>query len=180
LDALLSAAPILFAAAVAFCVVVYVVADGFDLGVGILFLAAPREEDRDVMMASIEPVWDANETWLVMGGTLLFAAFPAGYYGLLPAFYLPIMFMLFALIFRGVAFAFRLQTIRFRMLWNIAFAGGSILAALCQGFVLGGLIDGVPMQASMFAGVRSVSSAYSASCAASDSSAAMRCWVPDG
>jgi len=152
LDALFSAAPILFAAAVAFCVVVYVVADGFDLGVGILFLAAPREEDRDVMMTSIEPVWDANETWLVMGGTLLFAAFPAGYYALLPAFYLPIMFMLFALIFRGIAFAFRLQTVRFRMLWNIAFAGGSILAALCQGFVLGGLIDGVPMQAGMFAG----------------------------
>ena len=97
---------------------------GFDLGVGILFLAAPRDADRDIMMASIEPVWDGNETWLVMGGTL-FAAFPAGYY-VLPAFYLPIMFMLFALIFRGIAFGFRLQAVSYRWVWDIAFAGGSV------------------------------------------------------
>ncbi len=107
-------APLFFGALAAFCVTVYVLADGLDLGVGIIFLAAPRDADRDLMMASIEPVWDGNETWLVMGGTLLLAAFPAGYYVLLPAFYLPIMFMLFALIFRGVAFGFRLQATRFR------------------------------------------------------------------
>ena len=99
--------PLIFALLAAFGVTVYVLADGFDLGVGILFLVAPREVDRDIMMESIEPVWDANETWLVFGGTLLFAAFPAAYYVLLPAFYLPLMLMLFALIFRGVAFALR-------------------------------------------------------------------------
>ena len=104
---------VLFAALVAFCVVVYVLADGFDLGVGILFLIAPRDQDRDLMMASIEPVWDGNETWLVMGGVLLLSTFPAGYYVLLPALYLPVIFMLFALILRGVAFGFRLQTVRF-------------------------------------------------------------------
>ncbi|HEY2621139.1 MAG TPA: cytochrome d ubiquinol oxidase subunit II [Acetobacteraceae bacterium] len=144
--------PVLFAALVAFCVVVYVLADGFDLGVGILFLLAPRSADRDLMMASIEPVWDGNETWLVMGGTLLLAAFPAGYYMLLPAFYLPIMFMLFALIFRGIAFEFRQQTTSFRWVWDLTFAGGSLLATLCQGFVLGGLINGVVVREGMFAG----------------------------
>ncbi|MCB4768548.1 cytochrome d ubiquinol oxidase subunit II [Ancylobacter sp. Lp-2] len=144
--------PLAFAALAAFCVSVYVLADGLDLGVGILFLAAPRDDQRDLMMASIEPVWDANETWLVMGGTLLIAAFPAGYYVLLPAFYLPIMFMLFALIFRGIAFEFRLQATRFRFVWDIAFAAGSILATLCQGLILGGLIGGVPMQDGMFSG----------------------------
>ena len=144
--------PILFAAIAAFCVVVYVLADGFDLGVGILFLIAPRPADRDVMMARIEPVWDGNETWLVMGGTLLLAAFPAGYYVLLPAFYLPVMFMLFALILRGISFEYRLQTEAFRWVWDLAFAGGSIVATLCQGFILGGLIDGVDVANGMFAG----------------------------
>lgn len=147
-----AAIPVLFAAAVAFCVVVYVLADGFDLGVGILFLVAPRDEDRDLMMASIEPVWDGNETWLVMGGTLLLATFPAGYYVLLPACYLPIMFMLFAMIFRGISFAFRQQSQNYRRLWDIAFAGGSIVATLCQGLVLGALINGIPMKGGMFAG----------------------------
>jgi cytochrome bd ubiquinol oxidase subunit II len=144
--------PALFAAVAAFCVVIYVLADGFDIGVGILFLLAPGNEDRDLMMASIEPVWDGNETWLVMGGTLLFAVFPAGYYVLLPAFYLPVMFMLFALISRGIAFEFRLQTERYRWVWDRAFAGGSVLAALCQGLFLGGLIDGVSVRNGMFAG----------------------------
>jgi cytochrome bd ubiquinol oxidase subunit II len=143
--------PVLFAAVVAFCVVVYVLADGFDLGVGILFLLAPRNQDRDLMMASVEPLWDGNETWLVMGGTLLLATFPAGYYVLLPAFYLPVMFMLFALIFRGIAFEFRLQSERFRWIWDLAFAGGSLLATLCQGFILGGLINGVTVREGMFA-----------------------------
>ncbi|MCB4767651.1 cytochrome d ubiquinol oxidase subunit II [Ancylobacter sp. Lp-2] len=144
--------PLLFAAVAVFCVTVYVLADGLDLGVGILFLAAPRDEDRDLMMASIEPVWDGNETWLVAGGTLLLAAFPAGYYVLLPAFYLPIVFMLFALIFRGVAFGFRLQAKRFRLVWDLAFAGGSLLATFCQGLILGGLINGVPVENGMFSG----------------------------
>jgi len=145
-------APLIFGALAAFCVTVYVLADGFDLGVGIISLAAPRDVDRDLMMASIEPMWDGNETWLVMGGTLLFAAFPAGYYVLLPAFYLPILFMLFALILRGAAFGFRAQATQFRLVWDLAFAGGSILATLCQGFILGGLISGVEVQDGMFAG----------------------------
>ncbi|MDR6955449.1 cytochrome d ubiquinol oxidase subunit II [Ancylobacter sp. 3268] len=144
--------PLFFGALAAFCVTVYVLADGLDLGVGIIFLVAPRDEDRDLMMASIEPVWDGNETWLVMGGTLLIAAFPAGYYILLPAFYLPIMFMLFALIFRGVAFGFRLQATTFRLVWDIAFSAGSIFATFCQGFILGGLINGVPVTEGMFSG----------------------------
>ena len=149
---IVSELPVLLAAAVAFCVVVYVLADGFDLGIGILFLLAPREADRDLMMASVEPVWDGNETWLVMGGTLLLATFPAGYYVLLPAFYLPVMFMLFALIFRGIAFEFRHQAQTYRWVWDLAFAGGSLLATLCQGFILGGLINGVTMRDGMFAG----------------------------
>lgn len=144
--------PLAFAAFAAFAIVIYVLADGFDLGVGILFLIAPREADRDVMMASIEPIWDGNETWLVMGGTFLLAAFPAAYYVLLPAFYLPIVFMLFGLIARGIAFSFRLQTVRFRRFWDYCFAGGSLLAVLCQGLVLGGFIGGVPIQAGIFSG----------------------------
>ncbi|MBW6401319.1 cytochrome d ubiquinol oxidase subunit II [Roseomonas sp. HJA6] len=144
--------PVLFAAIVAFCVVVYVLADGFDLGIGILLLLAPRASERDAMLASIEPVWDGNETWLVMGGVLLLATFPAGYYVLLPAFYLPIIFMLFALILRGVAFGFRQESVGFRGIWEAVFAGGSVVAALCQGFVLGGLITGVTMRNGIFAG----------------------------
>ena len=144
--------PALFALLVVFCVTIYVIADGFDLGIGILFLVAPREEDRDVMMESIAPLWDGNETWLVAGGTLLLATFPAGYYVLLPALYFPVVVMLFALILRGVAFEFRFHVERSRRLWDFAFAGGSCLAALCQGLVLGGFIQGVPMRDGMFAG----------------------------
>jgi len=143
---------VLLAAAIAFCVVVYVLADGFDLGIGILFLVAPREVDRDAMMESIEPVWDGNETWLVMGGTFLFAVFPAAYYVILPAMYLPVVFMLFALIFRGVSFGFRVQATRFRRVWDVAFSVGSVSAAFCQGLILGGLIEGVPMRDGMFDG----------------------------
>ncbi|MEI9915054.1 MAG: cytochrome d ubiquinol oxidase subunit II [Methylovirgula sp.] len=101
--------PLFFALLAAFSVALYVLADGFDLGVGILFLFAPRDIDRDRMIESIEPVWDGNETWLVFGGTLLWAAFPAAYFVLLPAFYLPILFMLFALIFRASPSRFALK-----------------------------------------------------------------------
>jgi cytochrome d ubiquinol oxidase subunit II len=137
-------APLFFALVTALAVVIYVLADGFDLGVGILFLVAPRDADRDTMMESVEPVWDGNETWLVFGGTLLWAAFPAAYYILLPAFYLPIMIMLFALILRGIAFVFRFQTVRFRRVWDFAFAGGSLLATVAQGLIRGGIIGGCP------------------------------------
>jgi cytochrome d ubiquinol oxidase subunit II len=144
--------PLVFALVAVFGVTLYVLADGFDLGVGIIFLFAPREADRDRMMSSIEPVWDGNETWLVFGGTLLWAAFPVAYYILLPAFYLPLMLMLFALIFRGIAFSFRAETLRFRRLWDFAFAGGSFLATFAQGLVLGGFIGGVSVANGMFSG----------------------------
>jgi cytochrome d ubiquinol oxidase subunit II len=144
--------PLIFGFVAAGAVGLYVVADGFDLGVGLLFLLAPREQDRDVMMESIAPLWDGNETWLVFGGALLWTAFPIAYYVLLPAFYLPLMIMLFALIFRGIAFEFRFQARLFRRVWDYAFAAGSLLAVLAQGLVLGGFIGGVPVQNGVFSG----------------------------
>jgi cytochrome d ubiquinol oxidase subunit II len=144
--------PLLFALVMAFAVAMYVVMDGFDLGIGILFLIAPTETDRDAMMNSIAPFWDGNETWLVLGGTLLIAAFPTAYATLLPAFYVPLMAMLFALIFRGIAFEFRFRATRFRRMWDWSFAGGSTLAGFCQGLILGGFIDGIPVRDKIFAG----------------------------
>src|SRR5579864_7447916 len=122
--------PVLLGLAVAFSVVMYVVMDGFDLGVGILMAGAPSEGDHATMINSIAPFWDGNETWLVLGGTLLIAAFPLAYATLLPAFYVPLMTMLFALVFRGIAFEFRFRANRFRPLWDTAFAGGSVVATL--------------------------------------------------
>jgi cytochrome d ubiquinol oxidase subunit II len=136
--------PLLFALLLGFGIALYVVMDGFDLGIGILFPFAPGDAERDAMMNSVAPIWDGNETWLVLGGTLLIAAFPAAYARLLPALYVPLMVMLFALIFRGIAFEFRFRAERGRALWDWAFAGGSTLAAFCQGVALGAFIDGVP------------------------------------
>lgn len=144
--------PLLFALVLAFAVAMYVVMDGFDLGIGILFPFAPTDADRDIMMNSIAPIWDGNETWLVLGGTLLIGAFPAAYATLLPAFYVPLMAMLFALIFRGIAFEFRFRASRLRHLWDWSFAGGSALAGFCQGLILGSFIDGVPVRGEVFAG----------------------------
>src|SRR3979411_1570311 len=138
--------PLIFAFPVAFSLALYVVLDGFDLGIGILFLLAPSEPDRDTMMNSIAPVWDGNETWLVMGGTLLFAAFPVVYAAVLPAFYVPLMLMLFALVFRGVAFEFRFRATGARPLWDWALSAGSAIAALMDGIMLGAFIDGVPVR----------------------------------
>jgi cytochrome bd ubiquinol oxidase subunit II len=151
--------------AVVFSIVMYVVMDGYDLGVGILFVPAPRDSDRDTMMNSIAPFWDGNETWLVLGGTLLIAAFPLAYATLLPAFYVPIMTMLFALIFRGIAFEFRFRAGRFRRLWDFAFSGGSILAGFCQGLVLGAFINGIRVEGGAFAGgTFDFASAFSVAC----------------
>ena len=144
--------PLLFALVLAFGIALYVVMDGFDLGLGILFPFAPDDADRDTMMSSIAPIWDGNETWLVLGGTLLLAVFPVSYATLLPAFYVPLIVMLFALIFRGIAFEFRFRAQAFRFLWDWAFAGGSALAGFCQGLVLGAFIDGVPVERGAFAG----------------------------
>src|SRR3954465_3543765 len=133
--------PSLFALVVAFSIPLYVLLDGFDLGIGILFLFAPSDRERDAMMNSISPAWDGNETWLVMGGTLLFAAFPVVYAAVLPALYVPLSLMLFALVFRGVAFEFRFRANGSRRIWDWAFALGSGLAALMQGVMLGAFID---------------------------------------
>ena len=144
--------PVLLGLALAFSVVMYVVMDGFDLGVGILFPFAPGEAERGVMINSIAPFWDGNETWLVMGGALLIAAFPLAYATLLPAFYVPLLTMLFALVLRGVAFEFRFRAERFRLVWDWAFAGGSLLAGFCQGVVLGAFINGIPVKGGAFQG----------------------------
>jgi cytochrome bd ubiquinol oxidase subunit II len=119
----------------------YVVLDGFDLGVGILFLLAPRAADRDLMMTSLEPFWDANETWLVLGGMILLAAFPMAFAILLPAFYVPLCVMLLGLVLRGIAFEFRAQGGRLQGAWSVAFAIGSFLAAFCQGAILGAFVE---------------------------------------
>jgi cytochrome bd ubiquinol oxidase subunit II len=129
----------------------YVVLDGFDLGIGVLSLFVRQQERRSIMMASLSSVWDANETWLIVLGGALFGAFPSVYAIVLNALYLPIILMIFALIFRGVAFEFREHSRR-RHLWDFAFGVGSLLAALCQGFVLGGLIGGPTVQDGRFAG----------------------------
>lgn len=104
-----TALPVFFGVAMAFSVLMYVITDGFDLGIGILFLVAPAESDRDLMMESIAPIWDGNETWLVFGGTVLIGAFPVAYATVLPALYLPLAVMLFGLVFRGVAFEYRFR-----------------------------------------------------------------------
>jgi cytochrome d ubiquinol oxidase subunit II len=137
---------------IAFAVFVYVVMDGFDLGLGMLFPLFPKKEDRDVMMNSVAPVWDGNETWLVLGGGGLFAAFPLAYAVLMPALYTPIVAMLLGLVFRGVAFEFRWRSQRERNRWDMAFAGGSLVAALAQGIALGAILQGVQVANRAYAG----------------------------
>jgi len=133
---------LIWAFIIGFGVIMYVLMDGFDLGVGILFPFAPDDESRDVMMNSVAPVWDGNETWLVLGGAGLLAAFPMVYSILLPALYIGVFLMLAGLIFRGVAFEFRFKANTSRYLWNWAFAGGSTVAAIAQGVVVGAYIEG--------------------------------------
>jgi cytochrome bd ubiquinol oxidase subunit II len=137
---------------IAFAVFVYVVMDGFDLGLGMLFPLFPNKSDRDVIMNSVAPVWDGNETWLVLGGGGLMAAFPLAYAVLMPALYTPIIAMLIGLIFRGVAFEFRWRTLSEKNRWDIAFAGGSLLATLAQGIALGAILQGVHVEARHYAG----------------------------
>ena len=134
-------------------ILLYVLLDGFDLGVGILFPFAPSGECRSRMMNSIAPFWDGNETWLVLGGGGLFVAFPLAYSVLLPAFYIPIIAMLIGLIFRGVAFEFRFKSSeQTRPLWDLSFHMGSLLAAFMQGVLLGAWLQGVEMDGRQFAG----------------------------
>jgi cytochrome d ubiquinol oxidase subunit II len=145
--------PLIWVALIGTAVMLYVLLDGFDLGIGILFPFARSRAHRDIMMASIAPVWDGNETWLVLGGGGLLAAFPGAYAILMPAFYLPVILMLLGLILRGVAFEFRLHgRERGKRFWTVAFAGGSLTAAIAQGLVLGGFIQGVTVKDGAFAG----------------------------
>ena len=145
--------PLIWAGLIALSVLLYVLLDGFDLGVGILFPFARSPADRDAMMSAIAPYWDGNETWLVLGGGGLFAAFPLAYAVLMPALYLPVFLMLLALVLRGVAFEFRLHgRRRGKALWTAAFAGGSLVATLAQGLILGGFIQGVTVKDGAFAG----------------------------
>lgn len=144
--------PVLWAFILAFAVFAYVVLDGFDLGVGILFPMLDRGSQRDQAMNSVAPVWDGNETWLVMGGGGLMAAFPLAYAIIMPAVYAPIIAMLLALIFRGVAFEFRWRDPGHQWFWDISFAGGSLLAAFAQGVTLGALLQGITVEGRAYAG----------------------------
>jgi len=130
----------------------YVMLDGFDLGVGALLLFERDEHQRDQMVDAITPTWDGNETWLIMAGVTLLAGFPTAYSVLLPALYVPVVVMLLSLGLRGVSFEFRYQTVKFRPRWDVAFAAGSIFAAFAQGASIGGLIVGVAVEKSTFAG----------------------------
>jgi cytochrome d ubiquinol oxidase subunit II len=133
-------------------VFLYVVLDGFDLGIGMLYGFARSRDERGLMMNSIAPIWDGNETWLVLGGTGLFAAFPLAFVIILPAVYFPILVMLLALIFRGLAFEFRFRDQEHRGFWDHAFAYGSGFATFAQGLVLGAFIQGFPVQGRQFVG----------------------------
>jgi len=136
----------------ALAVFMYVLLDGFDLGVGMLFPFAPDEAARNMMMGSVAPVWDGNETWLVMGGLGLFAVFPVAFAIIFPALYFPVLAMLLGLIFRGVAFEFRPTAITTRRLWDRAFFWGSLVATFAQGCVLGKFVLGFEVQGRQFAG----------------------------
>ena len=129
----------------ALIIIIYVILDGFDLGLGILFPFVKDNTQRDLMMHSVAPVWDGNETWLVFGAAILYATFPLAYAVLLPALYLPIILMLIALIFRGISFEFRFKAQKSRFIWNWAFALGSTLAAFLQGAILGTYVKGFIM-----------------------------------
>lgn len=146
--------PVIFAGIMAFTLLAYVVLDGFDLGIGMLFMTERGRTERDVMVNTIAPVWDGNETWLVLGGAGLYGAFPAAYSTVLPAFYPAVILMVLGLIFRGVAFEYRFRapTEGLRHLWDIGLMGGSFVAAFCQGVMAGGLVQGVKVAGDQFAG----------------------------
>ena len=144
--------PVIWAALIGTAVAMYVILDGFDLGIGILFPFTKSEHERDQMMNTVAPFWDGNETWLILGGGGLWVAFPTAYAVIMPAFYLPVIVMLLGLIFRGVAFEFRWIGRTSKKYWNFAFSAGSIVAAFSQGIILAGLIQGVKIQNGAFAG----------------------------
>jgi cytochrome d ubiquinol oxidase subunit II len=144
--------PLIWGGIVAIAVFLYVFLDGFDLGVGILFPFAPTHNCRDKMMNSVAPFWDGNETWLVMGGGGLLIAFPTAFAIIMEAIYMPLILMLIALIFRGVAFEFRYKADRSRFLWDTSFHFGSLVAAFMQGIILGTFVQGIHVVDKKFAG----------------------------
>lgn len=144
--------PLIWAAIIAIGVIMYVILDGFDLGIGILFPFFREKEERDTMMHSVAPVWDGNETWMILGGAGLLGAFPLAYSVLLSALYLPLILMLIALIFRGVAFEFRFKAEGEHRWWDLAFFGGSLIATFMQGIALGAFISGIEMDGRDYAG----------------------------
>ncbi len=144
--------PFIWAGLIAFAILAYVVLDGFDLGIGILFPLLETDGNRDQAMNTVAPVWDGNETWLILGGGGLFAVFPLAYATVLPALYAPLTAMLIGLIFRGVSFEFRWRTRRGRFLWDWGFSGGSMMAAFAQGITLGALVQGIEIADRQYAG----------------------------
>ena len=142
----------IWALIIAFAVFMYVVMDGFDLGIGILFPTFSKGEERSQAMNAIAPVWDGNETWLVLGGGGLLAAFPLAYAIILPATYPLIIAMLLGLIFRGVAFEFRWRDPRHEAFWDFAFFAGSLIAAFSQGMILGAILQGIAIDGRAYAG----------------------------
>ncbi|QHI95515.1 cytochrome d ubiquinol oxidase subunit II [Aristophania vespae] len=146
--------PLVWAAIVVFAISTYVVLDGFDLGVGMLFAIEKTPNHRNIMVNTIAPVWDGNETWMVLGGAVLFGVFPGGYSTLLPAFYIPITVMLLSLIFRGVSFEYRslAHTDSQKKFWNSVFWIGSAIATFCQGAILGGYVQGISVTNGVFSG----------------------------
>jgi cytochrome bd ubiquinol oxidase subunit II len=138
---------------IAFAIFMYVLLDGFVLGSGILFSFVPKDTDRDAMMMSVAPIWDGNETWLVLGTGALFAVFPLAYSIVLPALYLPFMIMLLGLVFRGVAFEFRFKASgKTKKIWDRSFQWGSIVATFAQGTILGAFVQGFEVEGSRYAG----------------------------
>jgi len=139
-------------AVLAISLLLYVLLDGFDLGVGMLFALTRDEAQRSIMQGAVAPLWDGNETWLVVVGVILWGAFPPVYAMLFSAFYLPLLLMLAGLILRGVAFEFRYKTQRFRWIWDLSFAGGSFAAAFIQGLTVGALVEGLPIRDGLYSG----------------------------
>ena len=136
----------------AISVLLYVLLDGFDLGIGILFGLTRSEARRRTMLSAVAPIWDGNETWLIVAGVILWGAFPIVYATLFSAFYLPLLLMLAGLILRGVAFEFRYKTERLRWLWDASFAGGSLVATFIQGLTVGALVEGLPIANGRYTG----------------------------
>ena len=144
--------PLIWAGLLGLAVLIYVTLDGFDLGIGLLFPLAKGRDERGLMMNTVAPVWDGNETWLVLGGGGLFAVFPLAYGIVMSALYMPVILMLLALIFRGVAFEYRWRTTRWKGVWDVGFFAGSALAGLMQGIALGAIVQGISVEGRAYGG----------------------------